>query len=372
MSKIMSVGGYNPSKIAVGMSLDADGKVQINNPKADKIIGSIVEPHDDSYRGLVAVLGANCIANVNLAYASYCSPFKDGNTYLIGAANLIYVLDQNLNITKSGVTNGEGSIVGFYADRDHVFVCRSNTFKIDKYNKSDLTFVKEVVAPVSDYKSATLDGVVTITGDENHIYSILRGKIVKYDKDLNLVASKDLSEAPVSALANNQYRILGEHNKKLIFSMFINTELSRLFSVDMATLAVTEIGSGVRGISSFIEGKNVVSISADRMEVTNITTGVTTSHSIKGNFGYHPLRISGISNGKYTAVSGDSYPSSNVLEVREVSSEDGYESRVYRIKLDSNIIKTYIDDIGRVWVMLGNNSIMLLNDELTLKGYRIV
>lgn len=372
MSKIMSVGGYNPSKIAVGMSLDADGKVQVNNPKVDKIIGSIVEPHDDSYKGLVAVLGANCIANVNLAFGAYCSPFKDGNTYIIGAANYIYILDQNLNIIKSGAATDEGSIVGCYADRDHVFTFRDNSFKIDKYKKSDLTFVKEVAAPVSDYKSASREGVVSIVGDGNHIYSILRGKVVKYDKDLNLVISKNLSEAPVSALANNQYRILGEHNKKLIFSLFINNEQSRLFSVDMATLVVTEIGSGVKAISSFIDGGNVVSVNHDRIEITNISSGVMTSHSIEGNFGYPPLNLSGISNGKYTVVSGDSYPSVKVIEVREVSSEDGYESRVYRIKLDANILKTYVDDIGRVWVMLDNGSIMLLNDELTLKGYRIV
>lgn len=376
MSKIMSVGGYNPSKIAVGVSLDANGKVQINNPKVDKIIGSIVEPHDDSYKGLVAVLGANCIANVSLAFGSYCTPFKDGNTYVIGAANYIYILDQNLNIIKSRVSNGGGSIFGCYADNDHVYTIRpSATFRIEKHNKADLTFVKGVEAPVASVgfdNSAGFGGPITLVSDSQYLYSIMRGNIVKYDKELNLVASKDLSKAPVSATVTNQYQILGVHNKKLIFSLFISATQSRLFSVDMDTLTVTEIGTGVIAISSFIEGENVVSVSRDRMEITNILTGVKTSHSISGNFGYPPQNISGVSNGKYVVPSGDSLLTSNVLEVREISTEDGYESRVYRIKLDSSIRKTHIDDIGRVWVMMGNGSVMLLNDELTLKGYRIV
>lgn len=372
----MSVGGYTPSKIAVGISLDAEGKVQINNPKVDKIIGSIVEPHDDSYRGLVAVLGANCIANVGLMYGSYCTPFKDGNTYVIGAANNIYILDQNLNIIKSAVSNGNGSIFGCYADNNHVYTIRPTaTFRIEKHNKSDLTFVKGVVAPVAPegfYNSAGSSSPIALVGDSQYLYSIMRGIIVKYDKELNLVASKDLSKYPVSALVASQYRILGVHNKKLIFSMWVNNELSRLFSVDMATLDVTEIGSGVIAISSFIDGDNVVSISQDRMEITNILTGVKTSHPLGGGFSYVPQNITGISNGKYAVINGDVHPSANILEVREVSTEDGYESRVYRIKLDSTILNIHIDDIGRVWVMLGNGSVMLLNDELTLKGYRIV
>ena len=373
MSKIMSVGGYNPSKIAVGMSLDADGKVQVNNPKVDKIIGSIVEPHDDNYRGLVAVLGANCIANVGLEFGAYCKPFKDGNTYVIGAANYIYILDQNLNIIKSAVSNGFGSVAGCYADEYHVYTIRpSPTFRIEKHNKADLTFVKGFEATEGDYLSASFSGVVTLIGDENHLYSIMRGKIVKYDKDLNLVASKDLSESPVSALVDNQYRILGVHNKKLIFSLLITPSQSRLFSVDMATLNVTEIGSGVIATSSFIEGDNVVTISVDRMELTNILTGVKTSHPLGGNLGYTPQVITGISNGKYAVISGDTHLDADVLEVREVSSKDGYESRVYRIKLDFFISSTHIDDIGRVWVMMENGSVLLLNDELTLKGYRIV
>lgn len=395
-NKLLGVAGFTADKVAKSFSVNKYGHVNVVGDVKGAIIGNIVEPYGPNYSGVVAVMGRQVLAGVEI------DSLAPGCRYLGSSGNRLF-FQNSVNSKDLTITNLNLQVIGTHT-------------------------IPEVIVPDSSYRGEMF------VKDGYFVYSTANEIIVKTDR-FEEVLRLGRYYSPVysyydTVLIHNNMVIKTESkradnpNPKLSFYELPTGKLVK--TIDIVDVIVKPITNGVIGLfNTFItaegdklvlavrtsSGQEDVARTINVLDLNNYSVIVAGAQPLNGadvdSFGIHdgtlymvPFNSAKIgllhymdinkptnkgligqvflnSTGTGTAPA-DARIVDGILSVRETGNSKAPNRMLYKNKMQEIAPGASLynwsagkDRLGRI-VMCKGNYVMILSEELILKGYRVV
>lgn len=378
MTKLLKIAGITASKQASGIKVDELGRIELSRTVEPKrIIGNVLEPYAEDYKGPVSVFGLELYAinsERSAAGSSYSLPTPDG--WLMSAYGSLLRYDSKGAI----IWEAEGRVGGVIPIRDRLVAIRGgHIYSVTRYENS----------PNFSYK---LDKISYKTGKVEMAGGILEG----INKPVDLVYSSNIDRlVGVVEYPNNRYGLIYVHPDTLEVVSSVDNFTNKLASI----FSVAQINSGTYlscengNIYIHIDNKGTVTakldvdieVSVQRLVKNHVNTIVTTAGFVVNGdvysteFGGRSIYRNGVvihtqEIGKVEDIFRGGIAGNLALlsDGNKVLAFDK-DILVMSVEIPHNIAITNIagDSMGNIFVGT-TGGIYILGDTLQIKGYQLV